>query len=113
MPIPNAEKALIDPAKIHRYLLSAEHPIGRLKARFFASLGYSSDNWQQLEADLRAQHLTRDAARFVSTPYGVKYEIRAMLQGPAGVAAELVSIWIVRIGEGVPRFVTAYPGEAL
>lgn len=113
VPIPNAQEALIDPVKIQGYLLSVEHPIGRLKARFFAHLGYSWDNWQRLEADLRAQHLTRDAARSVSTRYGVKYEIRAMLQGPAGVAAEVVSVWIVRTGEAFPRFVTAYPGGAL
>jgi len=45
--------------------------------------------------------------------YGRKYEIRAILKGPNGRAAGVVSIWFVRTGEDFPRFVTAYPGAAL
>ena len=29
---------------------------------------------------------------------------------PSGRTAEVVSVWVVRAGEGIPRFVTAYPG---
>ena len=31
------------------------------------------------------------------------------LVGPAGSLADVVSVWVVRTGEEVPRFVTAYP----
>jgi Domain of unknown function (DUF6883) len=68
--IPNADRAIIDPMKLHGYLLSPSHPIGRLKAA---------------------------------------YSIRAILMGPSGRSADLVSVWFVRTGEEVPRFVTAYP----
>jgi hypothetical protein len=59
--LPNADLAEIDPQKLHGYLLSQTHPVGRFKARFFAALGYSAERWSEFEADLRRQHLTQDA----------------------------------------------------
>ena len=99
MQIPNAQRAVIDPVKLRGYLLSHSHPVGRFKAVFFQALGYSSENWRELEAHLRSQHLS----------YGQKYSIRAPLVGPSGRSANVVSVWIVRTGEERPRFVTAYP----
>ena len=40
MRIPNAERAVIEPAKLHAYLLSRNHPIGRFKAAFFLANTY-------------------------------------------------------------------------
>ena len=42
--------------------------------------------------------------------YGQKYLVRGILKGPSGKAAEVVTVWIILSGEGVPRFVTAFPG---
>jgi hypothetical protein len=109
--IPNAERAVIDPAKLRGCLLSPIHPVGRFKARFFGRLGYSAERWQQLEEDLRHQHLARPAHLAQSTRYGQKYEIRAILKGPNGQEALVVSVWLVPAGRDVPRFVTAHPGE--
>ena len=61
MRLPNIENAVIDSEKSRDYLLSVSHPVGRFKAVFFSSLGYSQEDWQQLEADLRRQHLTKNA----------------------------------------------------
>ncbi len=80
---PAAEKAVIDPANLHGYLLSRSHPIGRFKAQFFESLGYSASTWRRLEADLRAQHLTQQALAGKPGPYGQKSELRATLKGPS------------------------------
>jgi hypothetical protein len=107
--IPNADRAVIDPVKLHGYLLSRSHPVGRLKAAFFDVLGYSSEKWRQLEADLRSQHLSRDVTLETQIPYGQKYLIHATLVGPSGRSADVVSVWVVRTGEEWPRFVTAYP----
>ena len=109
MLIPNADRAVIEPAKLREYLLSRTHPIGRFKAAFFQALGYSSEDWGQLEADLRNQHLPKEAAAAEPTSYGRKYVIRATLVGPRGASAALVSVWVVRAGENFARFVTAYP----
>ena len=43
------------------------------------------------------------------TDYGEKYSIRATVVGPSGQSAEVVSVWVIRTGEDIPRFVTAYP----
>ena len=109
MRIPNADCAVIDPVKLHGYLLSRSHPVGRFKVAFFHALGYSSGKWRQLEADLRSQHLSRNVTLETQTPYGKKYSIHAPLVGPSGSSAEVLSIWVVRTGEEFPRFVTAYP----
>jgi len=95
--------------KLHGYLLSRSHSVGRFKAAFFHALGYASEEWRRLEADLRSQHLSRNATLEEQTPYGQKYSIRATLVGPSGSSAEVVSVWVVRSGEELPRFVTAYP----
>lgn len=112
MLLPNAELAKIDPAKLRDYLLSTEHPLGRFKARFFRALGFSAEHWQELESALRTQHLTQQAeAVSADAPaHGQKFTIRAILSGPTGKSAAVVSVWVIRRGEQVPRFVTAYPG---
>ncbi len=109
MQIPNADQAVIEPAKLYGYLLAPSHPIGRFKAAFFLALGYTANKWRRLEADLRSQHLPQEATPEASAMYGQKYTIRARLEGPAGVSADTVSVWVVRTGEDFPRFVTAYP----
>ncbi len=109
MLLPHPERAVIDPVKLHGYLLSTSHPLGRFKARFFAALGFQANRWSELEAALRNQHLMCDAEAGPVEPHGQSFTIRGMLKGPAGTAL-VVSVWLVRTGENHPRFVTAYPG---
>lgn len=109
MLLPNAERAIIDPAKLHDYVLSTSHPVGRFKARFFAALGFTSDNWRDLEAALRAQHLTQPAVAGLVEALGQPFTIRAILKEPAS-SALVTSVWFLRAGEEAARFVTAYPG---
>ena len=109
--LPNADQAIIDPLKLHGYLLAASHPIGRFKAAFFARLGYTANNWQALDRALREQHLTKAATLVETTRHGRKFEIRAILKGPSGQSAVVLSAWMIRTGDSVPRLVTAYPGE--
>lgn len=98
--------------KLHGYLLSTSHPVGRFKARFFTALGYTADEWQALEADLRIQHLNQPAEPGPSVSKGQTYTIRAILVGPNGQSALVLSVWFVRAQTGIPHFVTAYPGGA-
>ena len=109
MLLPNPDRALIDPVKLHGYLLSTTHPIGRFKARFFAALGFTVERWQELDAALRRQHLTHDADFRGIGPHGQLFTIQAMLEGPLG-SASVTSVWLVRTGDDHARFVTAYPG---
>ena len=112
MRLPNAEKAVVDEAKVRGYLLAPEHPVGRFKAAFFRSLGYTTADWQRLQDALLSHAQTGDASPEPSSTYGQKFRIRAMLQGLAGRSAVIVSIWIIRPGDDQPRFVTAFPGES-
>lgn len=111
MRLPNAGQAIIPQEKLRDYLTSTAHPIGRFKAAFFRSLGYTDKNWQELEAAIRGQHLPMDAREETPTSYGRKFTITKTLKGPAGGEANVTSVWVIRSGEDVPRFVTAYPGE--
>jgi hypothetical protein len=110
MQIPGADRAVIDDEKVRDYLVSVRHPVGKFKAVFFASLGYTAANWRHLRRDLRALALLDSASQRLSR-YGITYEVSATLTGPSGRSAVVVSAWIVRHEEGIPRFVTAYPGE--
>ena len=105
------EQAEIDPRKLHGYLLSSSHPVGRFKARFFTALGFSAGRWQELEVAFRVQHLTQDAQRSRASVHGQAYTIRAILNGPNGQGAVVTSVWFIPNGSNVPRFVTAYPGD--
>ncbi len=111
--IPNADRATIEREKLRDYLLSATHPIGRFKARFFVALGFRADRWAELAEALRIQHLTQDAERAAPSVHGQKFTIRAILNGPTGQSATVVSVWFIPARGDAPRFVTAYPGDDL
>ena len=110
MPVENANRAVIDEEKLLGYLLSETHPVGRYKAAFFSSLGYSAADWERLRTDLREHVLKLDPDRERETQYGRKYEFHASLNGPNGRSAQVVSVWMVHSQEDFPRFITAYPG---
>ncbi len=109
MRLPDAGRAVIPTEKLRDYLISLDHPVGRFKAAFFMNLGYTKDGWAVLEADLRSQHLSLDAEEAEQSKYGRKFTITGPLRGPSGRTAMLISVWVIRAGENIPRFVTAYP----
>jgi hypothetical protein len=105
--LPNADRAIISEQKLQGYLLCSTHPVGRFKAEFFFRLGYTPDDWQLLESDIR-RLLREDAEKVEDTVYGRKYVVRATLTGPAG-SAKVVTVWILPSDEDCPRLITAYP----
>jgi len=109
MNLPNAEHAFIEPAKVRDYLLSPAHPVGRFKAAFFVSLGYTQIEWERLRDDLLAIAGSGDAVPGQETGFGRKFEVSGMLTGPSGRSAEIRTVWIVANEGAAPRFVTAYP----
>lgn len=110
MRLPNAAHAIIDDAKIRDYLLAPHHPLGAAKFRSLQRFGFTVEEW-----DLLRYALVRHARRGVAeptdfSPYGVKFEVRGILHGTRGRLGAIVSVWMYRPDEPVPRFVTAYPG---
>lgn len=110
MKLPSAEHALIDSSKLQDYLLSDSHPVGRFKAAFLRSLGYTHERPEELEWALRHLALTAEAELDEATVYGQKYRVSGPVSGPQGDAT-VTTFWIVLAGEQGPRFVTAFPGE--
>jgi hypothetical protein len=112
MTLPNGHLAAIEAEKVRDYLLSPEHSVGRFKARFFSALGYTRNDWPQLQRDLLALARSGAAEPGQPSPYGQKYEVRGRLQTPSGTSVGIVTVWIILNGEESPRFVTAFPEEA-
>ena len=108
--LPNADRASIEDSKVRDYLLSPTHPVGRFKSVFFGALGFSVDQWELLRDALLDLARVTDATPGQPSPFGLKFEIRATLQGPSGRQAELVTVWMVSNGQDFPHFITAYPG---
>jgi hypothetical protein len=109
MKLPNAEKAVIAAEKLKDYLLNPLHKKGGAKARLLLSLGYSAEDWQRLEADLRTDHLRSEILGQSQNDYGQCYEIVAPLHSPSGRAIPFRSVWQIDTGTDCPRLITMYP----
>lgn len=110
MRLPNADRAVVEDAKVRDYLLAPTHPVGRFKSVFFIALGFSADRWELLRDRLFEIAQAGDANPGQPSPFGLKFEIHATLTGPAGRQANIVTVWMVSNGLDFPHFVTAFPG---
>ena len=102
-----AGDALIASEKLTKYLL-VKRPVGD-KSEFLKQAGYTLDNWQRLEGDIRQQILSKDAVSIEETEYGELFEIQASLAGPNGVILSLRTIWMRESRSGLTKFITLYP----
>ena len=93
------------------YLLSREHPVGRAKARFFESLGFTRAAWPMLQSALLQLGRDGEAEPAAASVFGQKYAVRGIIQGPSGETALVVTVWIILTGETIPRFITGHPGN--
>lgn len=110
MPFPDAELAIVSREKVCGYLLNPAHPVGGPKCAWFASLGYSIENWEQLAADLCQVAIDCEDFAAKPSPYGVKYETRGRIGCAGFLSATVLAIWMLE-ENSPPRLVTAYPGE--
>jgi hypothetical protein len=108
--LPRSESAIVDRLKLVDYLLNPAHPDNGGKARFFQSLGYTPENWEQLATALRDLARTADVDEEVASPFGTKYIIEAELPSLTARSAAVVTVWICEDPLRLPRLVTAYPG---
>ncbi len=85
--------------------------MGGPKAAWFASIGYTRENWGELRDDLLAMAVSCDDFLAKPSPYGVKYETADELGTVGHRPGSVVAVWIVE--ENLPpRLVTAYPGNS-
>jgi len=106
--LPNRSRAQVEVPKLRDYLLSTSHPIGRMKATFFSTLGFSQNEPALLAEALETLAVEADVVDQVSTGYGTKYVLEGALRGPLA-AARVRTVWIVEVEGDRPRLVTGYP----
>lgn len=109
MKLPNADLAVISLDKLVEYLLNVEHDRGGSKARLLLEFGYSRENWQRLEGDIRRFHLSADVKFVRETAYGTRYEISQVLETPNGRTLRLRTVWQTDKGMDYPRLITLFP----
>ena len=104
-----SQNAEIAPEKFTRYLLM-KRAVGD-KSEFLKRAGYTVDNWQQLEQDIRQQLLPEEAVATKQTGYGKYFAITASLTGPNGVALRVKTVWMTESKNGITKFITLYPDK--
>ncbi|NJL53041.1 MAG: hypothetical protein HC930_14120 [Hydrococcus sp. SU_1_0] len=102
-----SQDALIAEEKLSKYLLV---PLPKDdKSKFLAEAGYTLDNWQQLQQDLRIQVLSQPAELIETNRYGKKYAVRGYLRGVNGIELKILTIWMVT--DNITKFVTLVPDK--
>jgi len=109
MRLPNHEKAYVPKQKLRDYLLSETHAVGKAKAKYFLSLGYTEEKDDQLAEDLLSIAKSEGVGQEVASDYGTKYIIDGDVVTPIGTTVRLRTVWVAEPHDERPRFVTAYP----
>ncbi|MAS35902.1 MAG: hypothetical protein CL610_17980 [Anaerolineaceae bacterium] len=111
MKLPNCVEAHIPESKITNYLLNAEHPKGRSKAKYFTQFGFSVAQWKQLADALFDHAQNHEVNKTEHTPFGIRYVIEGELSAPDNRRPQVRVVWFIEKAGMQPRLVTAYPLE--
>ena len=109
MKLANAERAIVDIAKLREYCLSMAHEEGKHKARVFAAaLGLHASDAEELRLALLRVVAASDAAvRAKLDAYGQRYTLDFDFSFCNRIA-RLRSCWIVHPDEDFPRLTSCY-----
>lgn len=102
------EDVVIPQDKLLRYLLVFREKSD--KSGFLALAGYTRDNWEVLERDLRQLVKNYEVSATEPSPHGIKYIIRGTLTGPNGRSLNVTTVWIKNL-MGETSFVTLVPEQ--
>jgi len=112
MRLPNAEKAVIDIAKLRDYCLNPNHAEGKHKARAFEEkLGFGRQDAEVLRAIILEGIQKAEAIEQTPTPYGRRFRVDFEVERGQGVIwykAVVRTAWIIRHGEDFPRLTTCF-----
>jgi hypothetical protein len=106
--LPNCDRATLDIRKLEEYCLNPAHPRGRHKARVFRdALGLQRNDASWLRNVLLEAASSNEAHQVAIDAHGTRWRVDlAVTRGAKSVM--LRSVWIVRAGETLPRFVTCW-----
>jgi hypothetical protein len=108
MRLPQAGSAILDVRKLTQYCLDPTHPRGRHKARVFRAvldLAAADANW--LRRAILDGVQTTDAIELANDMHGRRWQADVSVSRH-GRQAVVRTLWIMRTGEAVPRFVTCW-----
>lgn len=88
--------------------MSQTHPVGRFKARVFASLGFTENNTDSFIGEIRRIAAEGEVSDAEDTEFGRKYTVAGDLKGPAGTA-RVLTVWIQEAERWDVRLVTVNP----
>ena len=108
MPIPNAERAVVDIRKLHDYCLNPLHDEGKHKARLFAAVGITANDAEELRNLLFQAVKIHEARLGRRDVYGQRYIIDFPLEWQSK-RTTIRSGWIIEHGLDTPRLTTCYP----
>jgi hypothetical protein len=107
MKLPGGDAAIVDRQKLTGYCLNPKHPRGKHKARVFATLGFTSENADELRTALLRAAASADAQSAASDQFGDRYVLEFEIEGLQGKGI-IRSTWIVRRGESAPRLTSCF-----
>jgi hypothetical protein len=106
--LPNADRAIIDIAKLRDYSLNPSHPEGKHKARVFvALLGFTMTDAEKFRKLILNAILTREATQGVTDAHGTRYRVDFETRGLRG-SVTIRTAWHIDAGEIIPRLVSCY-----
>jgi hypothetical protein len=101
------EDVVIPDDKLLRYLLLPREEND--KSAFLALAGYTLATWEVLKDDLNDLARFHEVTDTLTSPFGIKHELRGALTGPNGQILHIVTVWITLEATGETRFVTLFP----
>ena len=106
MTLPNADRAVVELARIRDYVLNSNNRRGRHKARVFASvLNLKGENAVELRDALRQAAQECEAVLTRTDQYGERYRLDFTFERENRVAT-VRSAWIVSRPERIPRLIS-------
>ena len=106
--LPNGDRAILDLRKLVDYCLNSTHSRGRHKARVFReALGMGRAEAAELRALLLYAAAHQVAIPLSGDAWGDRWQIDVAVSRQERRAV-VRTIWIVRSGEQIPRFVTCW-----
>ena len=106
--LPSGDQAILDMRKIEAYCLNPSHPRGRHKARVFReALGLQRSDASWLRDVLLEAARSGEAFHDGEDAWGAHWRLDATVTRQEE-SVVVRTIWIVRTGESVPRFVTCW-----
>jgi hypothetical protein len=108
MRLPNADRAVVDVARLRDYSLNPTHDKGRHKARVFAAaMGFTVADAERLHGMIVAAVLTHEAEQGLTDARGTRYRVDFEAQGLRGPVT-IRTAWHIDAGETIPRLVSCY-----